>query len=207
MPEDNSEAEDDSDLYSSSDFRYFPPCRIGNAPPLFSSPYPIPVPSQYHHLRASASPPSCTIQQPITVSSEEELPQSQHRRQQNTGLRLEKTGPSQALSRPLIKRRGSTVQDPSNERYMKRRLTTTSTLRDNHDMKWVQNEIAGIKETLDEMASEAREDRRNLSSTLEEVDFPGIKESLDEMTYGAREERDNLQYMLADILVEVQHRE
>ena len=35
-------------------------------------------------------------------------------------------------------------------------------------MRWVQREIAGIKEALEEMASEAREDRRNFISTLEE---------------------------------------
>ena len=71
-------------------------------------------------------------------------------------------------------------------------------------MTWVRREIASIKETLAEMASEAREDKRNLISTLEEADFASIKDSLDELTYDAREVRDNLHIMLADILAEVQ---
>jgi hypothetical protein len=74
-------------------------------------------------------------------------------------------------------------------------------------MKWVRREIAGIKESLEEIASEAREDRQQLISTLEEFDFAGIKEGLDEMTYDAREERDNFHNMLADILAEVQEME
>ena len=96
------------------------------------------------------------------------------------------------------------VQDPSNERPLKRRHLASP---DDDNMRWVRCEIAGIKETLEEMASEAREDRQNLISTLEELDFAGIKESLDEMTYDAREERDNLHSMLAELLAEVQERE
>ena len=59
------------------------------------------------------------------------------------------------------------------------------------------------------MASEAREDRQHLISTLEELDFAqaGIKESLDEMAYDVKEERDNLHSMLADLLAEIQERE
>lgn len=74
-------------------------------------------------------------------------------------------------------------------------------------MRWVRSEIAGIKETLEEMASEAREDRQHLIDTLEELDFAGIKENLDEMIYDAREERDNLHSMLADFVAEAQERE
>lgn len=74
-------------------------------------------------------------------------------------------------------------------------------------MRWVQREIAGIKETLEEMASEARDDRQCLISTLEELDFAGVKESVDEMAYNAREERDNIQIMLAELLAEVQDME
>lgn len=54
------------------------------------------------------------------------------------------------------------------------------------------------------MASEAREDKRNLISTLEEADFASIKDSIDELTYDTKEVRDNLHIMLADILAEVQ---
>lgn len=73
-------------------------------------------------------------------------------------------------------------------------------------MRWVRDEIAGIKETLEEMASEAREDRENHRSTKEdsELDLAGIKESLDEVTYGAKEDRDDLFSMLTEILAEVQ---
>ena len=56
-------------------------------------------------------------------------------------------------------------------------------------MKWVRREISGIKETLKEMASKAREDKEKIISMFEELDFAGIKESLDKMTYdsGRRE--------------------
>ena len=71
---------------------------------------------------------------------------------------------------------------------MKRHLT----LPDDDNLRWVQDEIAGIKETLKEMDLEAREDRENHRSTKEdsELDLASIKESLDEVTYGAREDRD-----------------
>ena len=38
---------------------------------------------------------------------------------------------------------------------------------------------------------------------FEELNFAGIKESIDEMTYDAREERDNLHSMMAELLAEV----
>lgn len=98
-----------------------------------------------------------------------------------------------------MKRRSS--QYPSNERILKKQHLPP---RDDDNMTWVRREIASIKETLAEMASEAREDKRNLISTLEEADFASIKDSLDELTYDAREVRDNLHIMLADILAEVQ---
>jgi hypothetical protein len=97
------------------------------------------------------------------------------------------------------------VQDASNERPLKRRRLAPSC--DDDNMRWVRHEIAGVKETLEEMASEAREDRQQVISTLDELDFAGIKESLDEMTYDAREERDNLHSMLEELLAEVQERE
>lgn len=96
------------------------------------------------------------------------------------------------------------VQDASNERPLKRRRLAPC---DDDHMRWVQHEIAGVKETLEEMASEAREDRQYFISKFEELDFAGIKESLDEMTYDAREERDNLHSMLEELLAEVQERE
>ena len=106
--------------------------------------------------------------------------------------------------KPLLKRQGSTVQDPLNEHPLKRQHLTPH---DDDNMRWVQCEIAGIKEALEEMASKAREDRQKFISMLEELDFVGIKESLDEMTYDVREERGTLHNMLADLLAEVQERE
>ena len=88
------------------------------------------------------------------------------------------------------------VQGPSKRQHL--------TPRDDDNMSWVQREISGIKETLKEMASEAREDREKFISMFEELDFAGIKESIDEMTYDVREERDNLHSMMAELLAEVQ---
>ena len=70
-------------------------------------------------------------------------------------------------------------------------------------MKWVRREISGIKETLKEMASKAREDKEKFISMFKELDFAGIKESLNEMTYDSREERENIHSMLAELLAEV----
>lgn len=89
---------------------------------------------------------------------------------------------------------------------MKRRRLTPRGC-DDDNMKWVRREIAGIKEILEEMASEAREDRQKFISMLEELDFGEIKESLDKMTYNAREERENVHSVLAELLSEVQQTE
>ena len=74
-------------------------------------------------------------------------------------------------------------------------------------MRWVWPGISGIKETLEEMASEAREDREKIISMFEELNFAAIKESLDKMTYDARKERDNLNNMMAELLAEAQQTE
>ena len=92
------------------------------------------------------------------------------------------------------------VQDTSNGRPLKKWC-------DDDNMRWMRREIASIKDTLGEMASEAREDRQHLISMLEEFDFAGIKESLDELTYDAKEERDNLHSMLEELLAEVRERD
>lgn len=91
----------------------------------------------------------------------------------------------------------------SNEHPLKRRCLTPCD-DNNSDMKWVQHEIASIKKTLEEMVSEAREDRDRIISMFEELDVAGIKESLDNMTYDAREERENIHSMLAELLAKVQ---
>jgi hypothetical protein len=98
-----------------------------------------------------------------------------------------------------LKREGSEVQDSSNEHPKKK---CHLTLPDDDNMTFVRHGIADIKETLVEMASEAREDRRNIINKLEDLDIPHIKEIINE----AREERDNIYYMLVELLTEIQRR-
>ena len=102
-----------------------------------------------------------------------------------------------------MKRRNS--QYPSYEHILKKQHLS----HDDDNMTWLQSEISSIKATLVEIASEAREDRQNLISTLEELDSAsaGIKESLEELTYEMREDKDNFYSMLVDILAEVKGRE
>ena len=57
----------------------------------------------------------------------------------------------------------------------------------------MQCDVAGIKKTLEDMASEVREE------------IACIKENLEELSYKVREERDNISYILAEILAEIQH--
>jgi hypothetical protein len=64
----------------------------------------------------------------------------------------------------------------------------------------LRREIASFKESLKGIASEAREERRNIIGMVREVDV-----ALEEMIYEVREGRDNLHMMLADILAEIQH--
>jgi hypothetical protein len=130
----------------------------------------------------------------------------------NANAKCKCQGDPSLHKKPFLKRQHSTgmVQDSSNERPLKRakrRCVAPREDSDNNNMRWVLHEIAGIKETLEEIAFEVREDRQHLISTLEELDFACIKESLDEITYNAKEESDNLHTMLADILAEVQERE
>lgn len=205
--------------------------RLANGPALIATHYS--PPSHSRHSRAAASG---IYQRQLTVSSEEEPSQTQRHRQPSTGLGqsniVNTVGAAAMVSRtkviriflarsnangefkcqgdpshckkPSLKRQGSMDQDASNERPSTRRHSAPC---DDDNMGWVRREIASIKETLEEMASEAREDRRRLISTLEEFDSAGIKESLDDMTHDAREERDNLHNMLAELLAEVQERE
>ena len=76
--------------------------------------------------------------------------------------------------KPLLKRQGFTIQDPLNERPLKKRLQEVQVAphRDNNcdrNMGWMRREIASIKETVEEMASEAREERDNLQSVLADI--------------------------------------
>jgi hypothetical protein len=58
------------------------------------------------------------------------------------------------------------ADDADDERPLKRpRLS----LRDEVDMTWVQDEINGVRESLERIATEAREDREEINSTLQEL--------------------------------------
>ena len=74
---------------------------------------------------------------------------------------------------------------------------------ENRDIKGMRREIAAVKESLREVASEAREDRRNFYSALEELDVAGIKESLEEKTSEASDERQNISSILEELLSEI----
>jgi uncharacterized coiled-coil DUF342 family protein len=69
-------------------------------------------------------------------------------------------------------------------------------------MQYLWREIASFRESLEEIASEAREERQNIIGMVHEVDV-----ALEEMIHEVREERDNLHIMLADLLAEIQHRD
>jgi hypothetical protein len=58
----------------------------------------------------------------------------------------------------------------------------------------MRHDIASIKETLEGMASEVKEE------------IACIKENIEEISYEAREERDNFSNMLAELLAEIQYR-
>ena len=95
----------------------------------------------------------------------------------------------------------SVVEYPSNEHPKKKRYLSPL---DNDNMTCVRREIADIKESLAELASEAREDRQNIIKTLEDLDIARTEEMT--QVYEAREERDNIYYMLKEILAEIQQR-
>lgn len=78
--QDDSEAED-----SDSDF---PPCRVGNLPPLISHYSPVTRQAFPSHSRRPQAAASTILQQQLTISSdsEEKPSQSQPHRRPNTGL-------------------------------------------------------------------------------------------------------------------------
>jgi hypothetical protein len=58
------------------------------------------------------------------------------------------------------------LQNIADERPSKKQCLA---FRNKDDMKWLQNEITGVKENLEKMAAEAREDRLVINSTLQEL--------------------------------------
>jgi hypothetical protein len=65
----------------------------------------------------------------------------------------------------VVKRSGS-GEDADDERPLKKQRLS---LRDEVDMVWVQDELTGFKESLERIATEAREDRQEINSTLQEL--------------------------------------
>jgi hypothetical protein len=66
----------------------------------------------------------------------------------------------------VAKRTGSS-EDADDERPLKKQRRLS--LRDEVDMVWVQDELTGFKESLERIATEAREDRQEINSTLQEL--------------------------------------
>lgn len=64
---------------------------------------------------------------------------------------------------------------------------------DNRDILCILRDIASIKETLEDTASEVREE------------IALIKENIEEISYEAREEREHINHMLTELLAEIQH--
>jgi hypothetical protein len=87
------------------------------------------------------------------------------------------------------------------EQPLKTRRRLTSRYDDNRDTQYSRREIASFKESLEEIATEAREERRNIMGLVRGVDV-----ALEEIIHEVREERDNLHIMLAELLAEIQHR-
>ena len=65
----------------------------------------------------------------------------------------------------MAKRRGSS-EDADDERPLKKQRLS---IRDEVDMVWVQDELTGFRESLERIATEAREDREEINGTLQEL--------------------------------------
>jgi len=65
----------------------------------------------------------------------------------------------------MAKRPGS-AEDADDEHPLKRLHLS---LRDEVDMTWVQDEINGVRECLERIATEAREDREEINRSLQEL--------------------------------------
>ncbi|KAF8798518.1 hypothetical protein BYT27DRAFT_7320414 [Phlegmacium glaucopus] len=145
----------------------FPPIKERNSTPPMS-----PVPVHSRPLRPKAAPGGS---QQLPVSSEEEPPRSQHRRQPGLGqaniLNMvdavapvpHAKGVRSHPGKSLLKHQDSGIQDAADEHPLKKQRLA---LRDENNMKWVRQEIAGVKESLEKIAAEAREDRRDINSII-----------------------------------------
>jgi len=63
-------------------------------------------------------------------------------------------------------KRDSELQDVADERPLKRQRLAP---RDKDDIRWLQDEIIGVKESLEQMAAEAREGREDLTNLIQEL--------------------------------------
>ena len=79
------DSESKADSESETEDSDFPPCRVGNSPPLIPNYSPATAPSRSCYPQAAAS--TLLQHQPtIIVSSEDEISPSQHHQQPKTGL-------------------------------------------------------------------------------------------------------------------------
>jgi hypothetical protein len=167
---------------SEAELSDFPPIKERNSTPPSPAPS-VPARSRYLPQAARRYP------QQHPLSSEEE-PQSQRHRQPKTGLgqtnmlnTVDAISPVQhAKVTPYIfvahsvfdvhslqaLKRDSGVQDVGHERPFKKQRVAFH----EEDVDWMramQHEITGVKESLEKIAAEAREDRRDISSMLQEL--------------------------------------
>ncbi|KAF8961301.1 hypothetical protein BDZ97DRAFT_1921379 [Flammula alnicola] len=109
----------------------------------------------------------------------EEAPQSRRCRHPNTGLGrtnilnmvdaiapVEHAKGVRSHQAESSLKRDSGIQDVVDERPLKKQRLA---FRDEDDMRWVQHEITGVKESLEKIAAEAREDRQDINRTLQEL--------------------------------------
>lgn len=71
--------------------------------------------------------------------------------------------PSHQTKSPL--KRDSELQDVSEGRPLKKQRLA----HDKDDIRWVRDEITGVKESLEQMAAEAREGREDLNNSMQEL--------------------------------------
>ena len=158
----------------------FPPIKARNK---------TPAPTIPAHSRSPRLGPRKNSLQPFS-SSNEEPREARHRQQPNTGLgqtnivntvnamvrhaKIENhlanpdcnyQGVRSHGAKSLLKR-GSSIQDVADERPLKKQHVSSL---DEDLIRWVEHEISGVKEGLEKIATEAREDRRSIHATLQDL--------------------------------------
>ena len=170
---------------SETELSDFPPIRVKNSAPLFA-------PTGIRRATREASQPL-----PGSLGEAPAPPLSQRRQQPSAGLgqsnivnTVSETAPARRAKvmphilcwiptncEPIYQgvrshpgksaaKYPSSSEDADDERSWKRQRLC---LRDEIDMTWVQDEITGVRESLERIATEAREDRQEISNTLQEL--------------------------------------